>query len=171
MVLLACCCCLLFSSSFLKDFWTTKCTRCPDALDKLNERTFASKSACYVMSICCDSLDGARNILEEYDEQRWPNIHHYYMAQEDKELAKTILGFATVPFYVVLNQKGEIVQKGGNKKINWEIAFQEETTARVEANVDDKENMTNALVPDVTDRKVVSEPSREETFAIDDLDF
>lgn len=37
-----------------------------------------------------------------------------------KETAKEILGFNQVPFYVVLNEDGIIVQKGSKKQINFD---------------------------------------------------
>ena len=61
-------------------------------------------------SIVLDECDGARNIIELENEPRWKNINHYYMDSEFKEIAKEALGFNQVPFYVVLNDKGEIVQ-------------------------------------------------------------
>eukprot|EP00956_Cyclotella_meneghiniana_P008964 scaffold12308_cov74-Cyclotella_meneghiniana.AAC.2 len=102
------------------DFWTTKCTRCPAALDELNALA-ASPIYKHVKfaSICCDLCDGAREILEQTDEPRWSNIDHYFMGFEHKELAKKVLGFKSVPFYVVLNEEGEIVQMGGKKQIDF----------------------------------------------------
>jgi hypothetical protein len=42
------------------------------------------------------------------------------MDHEHKEEAKKILGFKQVPFYVVLDQEGEIVQMGSKKFIDFE---------------------------------------------------
>jgi hypothetical protein len=104
--------CLLFPA-FGLDFWTTRCTRCSAALDRLNERAQEPQnSSIQFISICCDQLDGAREIIEKEDDQRWSFIHHYYMSPEDKELAKQVLGFKSVPFYVFLNDQSEIVQMG-----------------------------------------------------------
>mmetsp|Transcript_19919 Transcript_19919/g.40349 ORF Transcript_19919/g.40349 Transcript_19919/m.40349 type:complete len:185 (-) Transcript_19919:275-829(-) len=103
------------------DFWTTKCTRCPDALDKLDKMSGMAKfSRVDFISICCDSCDGARNIIEHGDELRWPGILHYFMEEEHKERAKEVLGFRQVPFYVILNEEGKIIQKGSEKKIDFE---------------------------------------------------
>ena len=72
-------------------------------------------------SIVLDECGGARNIIETPDEApRWNNVHHYYMEKEYKEHAKEILGFRQVPFYVVLNEQGEIVQKGSKKQVDFE---------------------------------------------------
>lgn len=103
------------------DFWTTKCTNCPDALDRLNDLAGEEryKNVKFV-SICCDSCDGARNIIEKEDSPRWDKVSHFFMDQEHKEEAKKILGFKQVPFYVVLNQEGDIVQMGSKKYIDFE---------------------------------------------------
>lgn len=39
---------------------------------------------------------------------------------ENKEIAKDMLGFRQVPFYVVLNDRGEIIQSGGKRDVNFE---------------------------------------------------
>lgn len=72
------------------------------------------------VSICCDQLDGARNIIEKDDDLRWQNVNHYFMTQSDKEQAKKELGFKSVPFYVVLDEDGTITQKGNQKAIDFD---------------------------------------------------
>lgn len=71
------------------------------------------------VSICCDKLDGAREIIEKEDEPRWKHVSHYFMEHSDKESAKKILGFKTVPFYVMLNENGEITQTGSSKTFDF----------------------------------------------------
>lgn len=106
---------------FLIDFWTTKCTRCPDALDKLDNMAQDPKyENVQFVSICCDKLDGAREIIDQEDDSRWQNVNHYFMEQKDKEEAKKILGFKSVPFYVVLDESGNIQQLGNQKKIDFD---------------------------------------------------
>jgi hypothetical protein len=63
------------------------------------------------VSICCDKLDEAREIIEREDKLRWTHLEHYFMEFEYKEQAKQILGFSSVPFYVVLTKDGLITQK------------------------------------------------------------
>ena len=41
------------------------------------------------------------------------------MDPTSKEEAKRLLGFQQVPFYVILNEQGEIVQKGSQKHIDF----------------------------------------------------
>lgn len=72
------------------------------------------------ISICCDKLDGARDIIEQEEDSRWQNVNHYFMDQKDKEQAKKVLGFKSVPFYVVLDDAGSIQQKGNQKNIDFE---------------------------------------------------
>lgn len=132
------------SDTQTSDFWTTRCTRCPAALDQLDERAQKHPDVTF-LSVCCDKLDGARSILEAADEPRWSNVQHYYMAPDDKEAAKTILGFSSVPFYVVVNE-GTITQLGN--KIDWD-----------EALPTDKENEDFVQVQE------------ERVFVLDDLDF
>mmetsp|Transcript_15969 Transcript_15969/g.17743 ORF Transcript_15969/g.17743 Transcript_15969/m.17743 type:complete len:129 (+) Transcript_15969:231-617(+) len=71
------------------------------------------------ISICIDNLDGAREIIEENDELKWQNISHYYMDFESKEEAKRSLEFNSVPFYVMLDEHGNIIQKGGEKQVSF----------------------------------------------------
>ncbi|GKY95904.1 hypothetical protein MPSEU_000551000 [Mayamaea pseudoterrestris] len=147
------------------DFWTTKCTRCPAALDALNARAKIMAEAAAtkqtesetllfndddfnmdmdfdnntsnqssspatnpyhktnMFSICCgNSSDVARSLIEQGDvgENRWPHVVHYYMDVDSKETAKRVLKFTQVPFYVILNANGCIVQMG-NKNIDWNV--------------------------------------------------
>mmetsp|Transcript_81780 Transcript_81780/g.122855 ORF Transcript_81780/g.122855 Transcript_81780/m.122855 type:complete len:200 (-) Transcript_81780:162-761(-) len=103
------------------DFWTTKCTRCPDALDKLDNMAQDPKyENVQFISICCDKLDGARDIIEKDNDLRWQNVSHYFMDKQNKEEAKKILGFRSVPFYVVLDENGSITQSGNGKAIDFD---------------------------------------------------
>ena len=47
-------------------------------------------------------------------------MSHFFMDHDHKEKAKKILGFKQVPFYVVLDDKGEIVQMGSKKQIDFD---------------------------------------------------
>lgn len=110
---------ILFLS--LSDFWTTKCTQCPDALDKLDIMAQDPKyKDVQFISICCDKLDGARSIIEKEDDLRWQNVKHYFMDKHDKETAKKILGFKQVPFYVVMDEHGAITQSGSGRQVDFD---------------------------------------------------
>lgn len=136
------------------------------------------------VSICCDQLDGAREILEKPKEPRWSSIQHYFMNQEHKEQAKRILGFRQVPFYVVLNAEGDIVQMGSSRTVDFHRIpgiglndLEEEGKAEVaemkEECADNKENVVPTYFKEC--KKAVSTENHsvlaERVFVIDDLDF
>eukprot|EP00545_Synedropsis_sp_CCMP1620_P010232 CAMPEP_0119015028 /NCGR_PEP_ID=MMETSP1176-20130426/10519_1 /TAXON_ID=265551 /ORGANISM="Synedropsis recta cf, Strain CCMP1620" /LENGTH=184 /DNA_ID=CAMNT_0006968287 /DNA_START=73 /DNA_END=627 /DNA_ORIENTATION=+ len=148
------------------DLWTTKCTRCPAALDKLNAMAEDPKYGNVTFaSICCDKLDGAREILEQDDDLRWQNISHYFMEQVDKEEAKKVLGFKSVPFYVFCDESGTMTQTGSTKTIN----FDDIPGALLPE--EDKENMIGNFQPTAVEVKSVPVPFEQRVFEIDDLDF
>ena len=76
------------------------------------------RSSIQFISVCCDSFDGAIGIIDKGTSLRWQHVSHYFMEPNDKEEAKQVLGFASVPFYVVINREGIIEQKGGARKID-----------------------------------------------------
>jgi len=90
------------------------------ALDKLNEIACDERfSEIKFISICCDDLDGAREIIEHDDELKWQHISHYFMDFESKEEAKKLLGFSSVPFYVFVDEHGIVSQKGGPADVDF----------------------------------------------------
>ena len=98
----------------VSDFWTTGCGRCPGALDKLN--MLASDpmyDSVNFVSICCDSLDGARSMIDWNEEPRWSNVRHFFVDAGGKEKAKEWLGFSGVPFYALVDRTGVVVDSGG----------------------------------------------------------
>lgn len=107
---------LVANKNIIIDLWTTRCTRCPDALDKLNYEAsqidLLNESTEFV-SICLGgTVDAAREILEEPSVPRWIHMSHYFMDNDSKEKAKQILQFKTVPYYIVCNDNNEIVEAG-----------------------------------------------------------
>jgi hypothetical protein len=156
---------IFLSTPFSTDFWTTKCTRCPAALDNLD--SLAQKpeySNVKFTSIVLDECDGARNIIEQNDEPRWKNINHFYMNKEYKETAKSALGFHQVPFYVVLNEQGEIVQKGSKKEIDFEAI---PGIIRPKEDEEEKQREVEKELPNVEAVTV----QMERVFCMDDFDF
>jgi thiol-disulfide isomerase/thioredoxin len=165
------------------DFWTTKCTRCPDALDHLQKLAQDYQGIIKFVSICCDSLDGAREILERDDNVRWPAIHHYFMTSHHKEQAKRILGFQTVPFYVLIRGDGTILRMGGPSS----DFPTEETISRLfelhEKSIGDKQSREScwdinneSILKGDLDQHILEEAKTERwgedgEFVIDDLDF
>ena len=62
------------------------------------------------------------------------------MEHDYKELAKTALGFQTVPFYVVVNAQGDILQRGKKRDVDFDnipgvVVEQEEEEQKEEENV------------------------------------
>lgn len=76
-----------------------------------NQNQKATSSIQYV-SICCDKLDGAREILERDSTPRWSHVRHFFMDHDHKEQAKELLGFQQVPFYIVFDDAGTMIFSG-----------------------------------------------------------
>ena len=137
------------------------------ALDKLDSMAKDSKYAnVQFVSICCDQLDGARNIIEKDDDLRWQNVSHFFMESRDKEEAKRMLGFKSVPFYVVLNESGEITQLGNEKAVDFDIVpgvVRDEDPISI---ADPNDHSTLASRPTSIPPVVV-----DRIFDMDDLDF
>lgn len=174
-----------FSRHFctLADIWTTRCTRCPAALDKLNE-TAAVEDGVQFVSICCDKLDGAREILDKEATPRWNFIHHYFMSPDDKDIAKQLLGFKQVPFYMVFSDQGEMLHTGnkldfdlipGMKKKVKEEEKPSERIARSPSQVELRKahDVVSASPSNFEIRKEfdVVAASPDHVFEIDDMDF
>jgi hypothetical protein len=118
------------------------------------------------VSICCDKLDGAREILEKEEEPRWDHVSHYFMEHSDKEEAKKMLAFKSVPFYVLLNKAGEIVQKGCSKTFDFDEI---PAIHRPEANKENEEEVTTKPEKEVdTPIITTAEPIVERVFILDD---
>jgi hypothetical protein len=145
-----------------KDFWTVQCTRCPAALDKLNALASSmgssgdttSSTVVQFITVCCGKeLDAAREILDGPqgdDGRRWNHLAHYFMDYDTKEGAKQLLGFRQVPFYVVVDERGEIVYADG--------AF-------------DAATFLPASPPATTNKMAATCHSPTNVLVIDDLDF
>ena len=79
------------------------------------------------------------------------------MEKDDKETAKNLLGFQTVPFYVILNEEGIITQMGN--KVN--LAEFMPTPSPVISSPKTK----------TTEPKTMDSPSDVRAFVLEDLDF
>lgn len=118
------------------------------ALDKLNDMASNEEYLdVKFLSICCDNLDGAREIIERDDELKWPHVSHYFMDFESKEEAKRILGFTSVPFYVFVNENNIVVQKGGPANIDFDVfrnKSHESNLQKNQQNVDNQMHIENS---------------------------
>lgn len=150
------------------DIWTTRCTRCPAALDKLNEMASSdnddanSDNRIQFVSICCDKLDGAREILDRDSTPRWNNMRHFFMDHEHKERAKQLLGFKQVPFYIVFDDTGAMLFSGSKLPNLVDLLNRKK-----------KEESTLLSTPLPTSKTTSASSSPSDVFAIDfdELDF
>lgn len=105
------------------------------------------------ISIVCDKLDGARQIIEKGDDPRWQNVQHYFMDHQNKERAKKLLGFQQVPFYVVLDENGAITQSGSSKQVDFDevpgVVHPEER--RLQKQQEEEEEARRKAAEDVAD--------------------
>ena len=176
----------------MKDLWTTRCTRCPAALDTLN--LFAARAterdsgdvdsevatSVQCISICCgDTLDGAREIIEATKFPRWGAIRHFFMAYHDKELCKQMLKFRQVPFYIVFDSSGALLYSG-SQKLDWQTMFLENFKSKKISGEVPSFNIANIMESSapsptsaITIPRIQLQQQQEENsaFVIDDMDF
>jgi thiol-disulfide isomerase/thioredoxin len=89
------------------DFWHTKCTRCPAALEKLNNmaESYADEAEAVMFVGCALSQgDGNKDIVVDMVDGEWENLTHIFISIEQKEIAKKALGFTAVPFVAVIGK-------------------------------------------------------------------
>ncbi|CAN0061529.1 unnamed protein product, partial [Ectocarpus sp. 4 AP-2014] len=107
------------------DFWTTRCTNCPAALDALDSIAFARPSVAFV-AVNIDDSGAARELVSQAaSEGRWTrrgksrvfSLAHVHLEEDEKERAKDILGMRTVPFYVVVGEDGKVLRHGSAKTL------------------------------------------------------
>jgi hypothetical protein len=179
--------------TFMIDLWTTRCTRCPAALDTLNQfatemtkhddNSESSSARIQCVSICCgDTLDGAREIIEATKLPRWGAIQHYFMAYNDKERCKQLLNFRQVPFYIVFHSSGKLLFSG-NQKMDWLTLFHEDANRRNPKRQIHTFETKQTKIPDIlihspTSATIAPATQDQQThgeeiaaFVIDDMDF
>lgn len=85
----------------LFDCWTTRCTRCPAALDKLDSLAQWARSTHNVqfISINLDNHSKAGEIVEG----KWQNMKHVSVDEDTREALKELLGMVSVPFYALVD--------------------------------------------------------------------
>lgn len=119
-------------AAMLIDFWTTKCTRCPAALEKLNEEACLAENSDILFASCAlsqgkDNYAMAADLV--CDNGSFSELTHCYMDLETKETAKAAFGFASVPFYVVVDKRGVVLGMGEPKTVNYRSLIDNATTA------------------------------------------
>jgi thiol-disulfide isomerase/thioredoxin len=107
------------------DLWTTKCVKCPAALEKLNRLALEFPDVLFVACVLNDK-EMAEEIIEENE---WGNMTHVFVESAIKESLKAQFSFSEVPFCLVIDSVGScllppsspysqahIVQAFGNPK-------------------------------------------------------
>ena len=97
------------------DCWTTKCERCPAAIDKIEAIAAAGTFAAADVLWCSLNLDDREFAAEIVDEHDWEHLAHAFMDRETKEAAKRAWGFSAVPFVVVVARDGAMAWCGPPK--------------------------------------------------------
>jgi hypothetical protein len=81
------------------DFWTTKCIKCPAALEKLNTLATGVPQVLFLSCVLNDK-EIAADIVEE---SGWENMTHIYIEPSVKEALKQQFGFTEVPYCIVID--------------------------------------------------------------------
>ena len=108
------------------DCWTTKCVRCPAAIDKLEK--LAARGGAFGSDdvlFCTLNLDDRDLARELVDDQEWPHLAHAFMDLPTKEAAKLAWGFAAVPFIAVVARDGTLHWRGAPKDADLEAVLAE----------------------------------------------
>jgi hypothetical protein len=100
------------------DLWHTKCTRCPAALEKLNDIVTSTSS----IGIACALSQGPRDVdtVNDLIQDTWENLAIIFVEEEHKDSLKAAFGYSAVPFYIFFNVTGQVVKSGDGKSINVE---------------------------------------------------
>jgi hypothetical protein len=137
-----------------------------------NDGSSDSDCTLQFLSVCCDLLDGAREIIERPSTPRWNAMRHFYMPPAAKEQAKQWLGFRQVPYYVVLSAQGELLYSGN--KIDWDLVpglrRKDAVDTPTKAEPSDLFNSPLIVAPTIKDT-AVDGASPNHVFMINDLDF
>lgn len=107
------------------DFWNERCTRCPEALAKLDH--MASEKASLIDFVACalsTSEDASIERVKEVLGENFEHLGHAHMSFDAKERLKTLLSFSTLPFCIVCDRRGEIVWKGDPRSPELVVAIE-----------------------------------------------
>lgn len=87
------------------DLWHTKCTKCPAALEKLNDLAGSTeKTDSLYISIALSLGDGNFEVASDVTEGLWENLTNLFLDESDKDQVKSFLGYQAVPYYIVLDK-------------------------------------------------------------------
>jgi thiol-disulfide isomerase/thioredoxin len=87
------------------DFWHSKCSKCPVALEKLNSMANQRKSEENIVFVACAlSLgDGNEEIVTDMIDE-WEDLNHIFVSFEVKEELKLLLNFSALPFAAIVSE-------------------------------------------------------------------
>ena len=90
------------------DLWHTRCSRCPAALDRLNDEAAANPE---VQFIAC-ALSLGEGDLERVQMMivQWPNLRHVFLDEEAKERIKDEFAVSSVPYSIAVNEVNRCVR-------------------------------------------------------------
>jgi len=98
---------LTFNEETIVDFWTVKCTKCPNALKYFNE---VSKSSTINFVGCLLNESSVPSEIIEY----LTNIKHICVSSETKKLITEKYNFKSVPFYIHLDVNNNLINSSSN---------------------------------------------------------
>lgn len=102
------------------DCWTTRCEKCPAALDALNSvaETYRHDDSVYFLALQLDSdVEMAHEVIEEHE---WNYLHHGRLMEVTKEGLKKLFGFSQVPYYIVAVEN-QVVMASGIKQFSYKL--------------------------------------------------
>lgn len=97
----------------LLEFWHRRCNRCPAGLMKLDK--LAAIGAPLTLAACAiavspDDATELERVVELHD--AFPHLTHLFMTFEQKERAKRVFGFSSVPYCVLFDAGGLPIYSG-----------------------------------------------------------
>lgn len=91
--------------NMILDFWTLSCTKCPSALTTLNRDASKHKDILHVSCLLLKeeevNIDAIQDVTQDFK-----NLLHVHMSIPEKEKAKRLFSFSSVPFSVAMSNYG-----------------------------------------------------------------
>uniref|UniRef100_A0A7S2UZB1 Thioredoxin domain-containing protein n=1 Tax=Fibrocapsa japonica TaxID=94617 RepID=A0A7S2UZB1_9STRA len=97
------------------DFWSTFCIKCPEGLDKMNALAAQHPDIMFI-ALNIDDFEAAQQIISG----KWENIHHFFITEDEKEIAMEELGLKKLPYYTIIAEDGIVIQTGTKKDIKFD---------------------------------------------------
>uniref|UniRef100_A0A7S1U7Z3 Thioredoxin domain-containing protein n=1 Tax=Phaeomonas parva TaxID=124430 RepID=A0A7S1U7Z3_9STRA len=148
------------------DLWSTTCTRCPAALEKLHDFAKAQPADVGVIfaSLNCDDADLAEELT---DESEWTSMTHLFMETSQKDIAKAELGLKAFPFVIAVDKNGDVAYAGPAKGADYAALAPKLLQGNAAAVTD--ENAAPNAAPAAAGGDAVATKQAEGTAALDDF--